>query len=300
MPALPKISILVNFYNMRREAKRTLHSLLPQYQQEVTTEDYEVIAIDNGSTQPLDGAWVESLGSNFQYRYVDTTSTSPCEALNAAVQTVQYPLVMCCIDGARILSPGMLRFARMAAAMHDHPFIYSIAMHLGDQLQNTALELGYDQGVEDALLATVDWERNGYQLFQIATLGGSSSKGYFSPISESNCFALRTDDYRALGGFDEKFRSRGGGLANLDFLNRILDDGRFEPFCLLGEATFHQFHGGVATNVPMQEHPWAEFAAEYQAVRGRPYVCPEYQPICLGCVNRYSLPLLSLPPPRAA
>lgn len=49
-----KISIVVVFYNMRREARRTLYSMSAEYQKDVGETDYEVIAIDNNSEYPLD------------------------------------------------------------------------------------------------------------------------------------------------------------------------------------------------------------------------------------------------------
>ncbi len=49
---------------------------------------------------------------------------------------------------------------------------------------------------------------------------------------------------------------------------------------LLGEATFHQFHGGVATNVPIAEHPFKEMMKEYEVIKGERfgylYRDPEY------------------------
>jgi hypothetical protein len=56
------LSVIVIFYNMRREAARTLLSLSTQYQQNLTADDYEVIAIDNGSTEPLDPKLLKVLG----------------------------------------------------------------------------------------------------------------------------------------------------------------------------------------------------------------------------------------------
>jgi len=40
---------------------------------------------------------------------------------------------------------------------------------------------------------------------------------------------------------------------------------------LLGEGSFHQFHGGVATNVEMENHPIHEFMQEYKNIYGKPY-----------------------------
>jgi len=98
----PIISIIINFYNMRREAERTLYSLTSGYQKGVDPEDYEVIAIDNGSTEPLDKDWVKSFGNNFRYVYFNSESPSPCAAMNYAVDLAGTEFITCCIDGARI------------------------------------------------------------------------------------------------------------------------------------------------------------------------------------------------------
>ena len=64
----PKLSVVIVFFNMRREATRTLHSLTTAYQRDIAIDDYEVIALDSSSTEALDGDWVESLQKNFKYR----------------------------------------------------------------------------------------------------------------------------------------------------------------------------------------------------------------------------------------
>ncbi len=66
---------------------------------------------------------------------------------------------------------------------------------------------------------------------------------------------MKRDDYLAMGGLDERFDTPGGGLANLDFFNRVHEREALRPIMLLGEATFHQFHGGVASNAPISRHP---------------------------------------------
>lgn len=265
----PKLSIIVNFYNMQREAERTLYSLSTAYQQNIKAEDYEVLAIDNGSSTPLEADAVQAFGKNFHYHYLQTQSVSPCKALNQAARLAKGEFIICCIDGARILSPNILSLSLQATKLHPHPFIYTMSMHLGSKPQNLSIEEGYNQQVEDQLLSTVDWRTNGYQLFTISSTALSSGDGFFSKFAESNCFCLRKSDYLQLGGFDEAFTSKGGGLVNLDFFNRIHENEQFYPVLLLGEATFHQFHGGVATNVSFEAHPWESMAAEYRAIRQR-------------------------------
>ena len=278
----PRLSVIVNFYNMRREAERTLYSLSTAYQQAISADDYEVLAIDNGSTYPLDKDYVQRFGKQFQYHYLNTNSVSPCKALNQAVNLAKGKYVMCCIDGARILSPNILNLSLKASYLHAHPFIYTMSMHLGDKPQNLSIQEGYNQSVEDELLASTNWQSNGYELFTISSTALSSRNGFFSEFSESNCFCLKKQDYLALGGFDEAFTSKGGGLVNLDFFNRIHEDTQFYPILLLGEATFHQFHGGVATNVRMEEHPWEKMESEYKQLRQKTFTSQFRKPIYFG------------------
>ena len=49
-----------------------------------------------------------------------------------------------------------------------------------------AAEAGYDQAAEDELLAGIDWEDDGYRLFDVSTLAGSSARGWFGPMGESS------------------------------------------------------------------------------------------------------------------
>ena len=46
------LSVVVNFYNNRREARNTLYSLTRGYQRESQDASYEVIVVDNGSVSP--------------------------------------------------------------------------------------------------------------------------------------------------------------------------------------------------------------------------------------------------------
>jgi hypothetical protein len=274
------LSIVVIFHNMRREAKRTLYSLTPAYQKGVSVNDYEVLAIDSGSTEPLDANMVDSFGPNFHHLKINWEYPSPCRALNLGVAKARYGIVVCVIDGARILSPNILSRTLQVFRKKRNPFVYTLGMHLGAKVQNESMLEGYDQEVEDELLNTVPWRQDGYKLFTISSVASSSRKGFYSKLTESNCFALFKKTYKQIGGFDERFVSRGGGLANLDIFNRAMMSERIAPVMLLGEATFHQYHGGVATNVPLAEHPWASFSEEYARIRGHNYReiyrAPEY------------------------
>lgn len=143
---------------------------------------------------------------------------------------------------------------------------------------------GYNQATEDALLAGINWQTQGYRLFEIATLAQSSHGGFFGAVpTEFSWVALPRQLYEALGGYDPRFQAPGGGLVNHDFRNRVLDFPARTPVALLGEGVFHQVHGGVATNVPMQHHPMKNFCAEYQTITGTEYkIRPAGNPLYFG------------------
>ncbi|MDJ0655503.1 MAG: hypothetical protein QNJ40_15175 [Xanthomonadales bacterium] len=266
-----RLSVIVAFYNMRREAARTLFTLSPEYQRDVRRSDYRVICVDNGSRYPLDAHDVEAFGPNFEYHRIDNDSASPARAINDQVANCPSELVMVVIDGARMLTPGVLSLSLKAADAYPRPFAFTLGWHLGSELQNIAMTRGYDQQAEDLLLESIDWKQDGYQLFDISVLGGSY-RGFLGGLpSESNCFVMRKSDYLSMGGYETSFESPGGGLVNLDFFKRAMQNPDLDPVQLLGEGSFHQFHGGVATNVPRAQHPFERFAEEYEILRGEPF-----------------------------
>ena len=60
--------------------------------------------------------------------------------------------------------------------------------------------------------------------------------------------------WTALGGVDERFDAPGGGHLNLDTFRRSVELPGADLVVLLAEATFHQLHGGIATNSPVERY----------------------------------------------
>ncbi|GAA6137794.1 hypothetical protein NBRC116583_15410 [Arenicella sp. 4NH20-0111] len=268
----PRLSVVVIFFNMEREAERTLYTLSCHYQKNITSCDYEVIAIDNASSKPLSEKFVKQYGDNFRYHYYDTTSKSPSEAINFGVSITEAPTVACIVDGARMLSPNIVHQTLLACKAFNNPFVMSLAWHLGPKEQNQSMLEGYNQNTEDQLLADTDWRENGYRLFDVSTQASSSKVGFFGGLPEElSYFAINKSMFQELGGFCEEFQSPGGGLVNHDFLQRIIENDSLNLVMLLGEGSFHQFHGGIATNSHPENHPWSTFALEYKRIRKRDF-----------------------------
>ena len=280
-PAMPpKLSVIVIGYNMARELPRTILSLSPAMQRGIHPRDYEVILIDNGSTQRADEAELRRVLPSLVIHRLTSATVSPVPAINFGLSLARGDLVGVWVDGARMASPRLLTTALAASRLHARPVIGTLAFHLGPAVQMESVKQGYDQTAEDLLLAQSGWEDDGYRLFEISCFAGSSAGGWFDLPSESNALFLRAEHWRALGGFDARFATPGGGLANLDIWSRACADPDGELIMLLGEATFHQVHGGVATNSLAPPH--ALFHEEYVRIRGRPYKRPSRRALYFG------------------
>ncbi len=282
--APPELSIIVIVYNMQREAPRTLYSLSAEYQRGVGPDDYEVIVVDNGSSEPLSAADVEKHGPNFKYFYLKDSSPSPAEAINFGVSQSRARDVGIMIDGARIASPRVVRMALMGLRRFIRPIVGTIGFHLGPDMQTRTPRHGYNKEVEDALLESIRWKQNGYRLFEISALAGSSAGGWYGGISESNLVFMPRALYDELGGYEERFDYPGGGLVNLDFYRRACALPNSQLITLYGEATFHQIHGGIMTNRPHEDvlNEFQRYNKEYEEIRGEPFSNPNRQPLLLG------------------
>jgi SAM-dependent methyltransferase len=276
----PELSFIVMGYNMARELPRTIRSLSPAMQRDIDPGDYEVILVDNGSTQTIDEVELRRLLPGLVVHRLQDATVSPVKAIDFGLTVARGDLVGVCIDGAGIASPGLLSKALAASRLHGRPMIGTIGFHLGPEVQTESVKRGYNQAVEDELLAGSGWEADGYRLFTISTLAPSSGGGWFELPAESNAFFLRAGHWRALGGWGEGFMKPRGGLVNLDTWARVCADPTGEVIMLLGEATFHQIHCGIATN--NLNPPFAPSHEEYMRLRGRAFERPTRQPLYFG------------------
>ena len=281
----PLLSFVVIAYDMQREAVRTIQTLARDYQQGAEAIDYEIIVVDNGSPVPLDLARVVDVGVPLRLIYRENAPPSPADAVNEGVAKATGDYVAIMIDGARMLSPGVVRGAADALKLAEQPVVAVLGLHLGPAHQRTSIEQGYSKNVEDALLAEVNWRHNGYGLFGVSSWGGSCAEGWFGPAAESNCIVVSKSFYEALGGYDEGFRMPGGGLVNLDFYRRSVEHPQSTLVYLLGEGCFHQLHGGVTTGKSGAGHSFEELNEEYREIRGENFQAPEKRPLLYGTLG---------------
>ena len=252
-PSLPAgpvdLSVVVVFYNMRREARRTLHSLSRAYQEGLGETTYEVIVLENGSDtdQKLGDAFVRDFGPEF--RYVDLgmdARPSPVGALNHGVGLSRGRALALMIDGAHVLTPGVLRFGLRALSAYDPAIVATQQWYVGPGQQGESMDDGYDQAYEDRLFDRIQWPANGYRLFEIGHFVGD--RDWLDGVWESNCLFVTRAQVQQVGAFEERFSTAGGGYANLELYERLGSSPDITVCSILGEGSFHQVHGGTTTN----------------------------------------------------
>ncbi|MEZ5179788.1 MAG: CmcI family methyltransferase [Acidimicrobiales bacterium] len=273
------LSVVVVFYDMAREAPKTLHSLSRRYQEGIDDLDYEVVVVENGShpDQRLGAELVASFGPEFRYLDLgDAATPTPATALNAGIAASVGDAVALMVDGAHLLTPGVLRQAMVGLAAYAPAVVAVQPWYLGPGQQGEVMRSGYDQATEDALLAKVGWPSNGYGLFDVAHFQGD--RDWLDGLWESNCLVVPRARLEQVGGFDEGFHSAGGGFTNLDVYERLAAGPETTLVSVLGEGSFHQVHGGTTTNQadPAERRQRVfSYAERYAELRGRPYTGPE-------------------------
>jgi cephalosporin hydroxylase len=272
------LSVVVVFYDMAREAPRTLRSLSRAYQEGLEGITYEVLAVDNGSPagRGISAELVESFGPEFRLIEMgDDARPSPVVALNAGIRASRGRNVALMIDGAHVLTPGVLRFGLLGLESYAPAIVATQQWYLGPGQQSEAMEAGYDQAEEDRLLERIGWPVAGYRLFEIGHFVGD--RDWFDGMWESNCIFTTRAQLEQVGGYDESFETAGGSYANLDLYERLGTSSGTTVVSILGEGSFHQTHGGTTTNQPdavERRSRVFSYGEEFVEIRGRRFRGP--------------------------
>lgn len=247
-PPAPKLSVIVIGYKMAAQLLNTVYTLSTRYQRDIGESDYEVIVVENSSSDNIDADAVEALGTNIRYFRREESSHTPVYAVNFAFQQCRGQLIGLMIDGARMLSPRALATALECWEQDARALITVPGYHLGEQEQYHHRDAEQAKAEERRLLESINWRDEGYQLFEISTFSGANRRGYLQPIMECNCVFAAATKFASIGYADERFQLRGGGSINLHMYRGLGTKADCNLYVLPGEGSFHQFHGGVTTS----------------------------------------------------
>ena len=294
----PALSVVVVIHRMPHQAERTLRSLA--LQDGVAPGEVEVIAVENASDTVLGEARARAALPGLRYLLREEPRPSPVPAVNHAGTLARGRAIAVAVDGARLLSPGVLRLTLAALRAWPEAAVAVPGYHLGPGPQQEWVGKGHDEAADSALLEGIGWPADGYRLFEVAAWGRSSRRGFLGPLSESNFLAMGREKWRALGGMDPRYDSLGGGKANVDLYKRLLELPGTPLVLLHGEGTFHQVHGGISTNTTGEERDrvMAAIRAQDLAIRGEA-TPPAVEPILFGPVHPAARPFLALSLERA-
>jgi len=276
-----KLSIVVCHYNIPREIPRTLFSLSPIFQLDIDPSDYEIVVVDNGSKVIPDLSYVSEWGIQARLIVFPDPNPSPVAALNYAVSQTEAEYVCVYIDGARIASPRLIASALEALVVTPRTVVGCRGRYLGPAFQIQSVQDGYSKEIEDEKLTSINWEKDGYKLFEISVPDESAGESLLDTPSESNALFMSRGLWDELGGFDTSFTSPAGGYCNLDIWSRATSLKGVKTLLLIGESTFHQLHGGQATNA-INEDTQIDMHNEYEKIRGKRYTRPIIHPYYYG------------------
>ena len=286
----PLLSIIVIVYDMPRQALNTLLSLSTTYQIGVHADEYEVIVVENRSARNMDPQAIARLPGNFKYFLRDEAGVSPAAAINFAFSHCQAPFIGLMIDGARMVTPGVVHYALMARRASDKALVVVPGYHLGEHEQQFHLTNGYSQAHEQALLTNIGWPANGYGLFTISCLSGANPNGIFHPFMECNCLFMDAQVFDDIGQADERFDLPGGGALNLYLYRKAALHPNTQAFMLAGEGSFHQLHGGVTTSqIANREQVLKRQRDQLNQLLGEEFRSPTIEPIVLGSIAPQAL-----------
>ncbi|HSC75789.1 MAG TPA: glycosyltransferase [Pseudomonadales bacterium] len=291
---MPKLSIIVVVYRMSRQAMNTLYSLSARYQRNVNEADYEIVVMENLSTDNLDPAAVQALGGNIRHYQRTEPSPSPVNAINEGFREARAPFIGLIIDGARMVTPRVVEYALVASRMSANALVAVPAFNLGPHLHYQHIDCDYGEAQEQQMLEQTAWQDNGYRLFDVGNLGEANPRGIFQPFLENNCYFTSRDNFAAIGYADERFQYPGGGSLNLHMFRSIGMLPQCEPYCVMaGEGTFHQFHGGVTTaQVEGRTALLTQFREQLESIWHGRFPALEREPFLIGAATSHAQRLL--------
>ena len=269
------LSVVVVFYDMAREAARTLHSLSRSYQEGI--DDLDVRGdrrrqrLASRAAARRRRSWRASVRSSASSTCATTRCPSPTHALNRAVELARGRAFAFMIDGAHLLTPGVLRFGMAGLRTYDNAVVATQQWYVGPGPAAADGGPRLRPGLRGRAVPAHRVARRrlpavrDQPLHRRPRLVRRRAREQLPLRRPRRCC-------EQVGAFDDSFSMPGGGYANLDLWERLARRPDATMVTILGEGSFHQLHGGTTTNDP--EHvdrrtKIFSYGEHYRDLRGR-------------------------------
>jgi hypothetical protein len=253
------------------------------YQRNVRQEDYELVVSERASPDLLGDEATHEVSPHARYVTGGNEQASLVSVLAAGVRETRAPFVGVSFDGANLVSPRVIEHALLASRVFDCPLVAVPGYQLGSAPQHVSETLGYGEKADADLLATIDWRRDGHELFTISCPDTVFQNGCLSPFNEAGCFFAPRDSWEALFDVQERLDTE-GSVARYAF-SRLALLPQAKLVVLASEGTFHQFHDCRST----REAPVRYADAIKIALRQLGKVPPPREPTLLGAFSGQSM-----------
>lgn len=194
---MPEVSVIIPTYNNRHALIRTLRAL---FAQQSDPDRYEVIVIDDGSTDGTPSA-VDALDPPVRLRYHRQVNGGRAAARNAGARLAEGRILLF-LDSDMIASPDLV--ARHLAHYRRHRGQIAVQ---GGMLIDPACKVTLFMQTRESTLDLTYRRRRNMSPFQVATRN----------------LSVRAEDFWAAGGFDERFV--GYGWEDIDLGLRLHHSG---------------------------------------------------------------------------
>ena len=155
---------------------------------------------------------MRSFGPEFRYLDLGADATpTPATRSTAASRIAAGEAIAFMIDGAHVLTPGVLRYGM--AGLADVRARDRRRPSSGTSVpasSATRCKAGYDQAYEDELFREIEWPLDGYRLFDIGHFIGD--RDWFDGLWESNCIFVPRKLLEQVGGVRRELLDAGRRL----------------------------------------------------------------------------------------
>jgi hypothetical protein len=177
----PHVSIVVVLRASTEHGDDSLHSLSAHHQRHVESEDYEIVIVEEGPLPAFGRERATAHGDNVRHFHAPEGAS-----LDFLLERTRASLVGFVGVGPHLVTPRLVEHLLHAKKVSECPAVFVPEYRIGGGEKETAA----------ALLATVDWRRNGYALFDIGGFRDDAYGGFFGTTAATNTVFLSKEAWR--------------------------------------------------------------------------------------------------------